>query len=147
MHTTSPPGPWTPLANEVYLRKIDELSSAAIKHRLHHEHPKMIGLVQRCPWRHGQLLPGAISHLYSQCPYWEPLLRRFSVLHLQIHQLGRSHHVLVQICHDQKRSDTDQGTGHPPKGPRHTLVRAFRPLAPPTQTTHRTPTSPTTTAI
>jgi hypothetical protein len=35
-------------------------------------------------------------------------LRRFSILHLQIHQLGRKHHIVVQICHDQKRSDDDK---------------------------------------
>ena len=30
------------------------------------------------------------------------------MLHLQIHQLGWKHHIVVQICHDQKRSDDDK---------------------------------------
>jgi hypothetical protein len=34
-----------------------------------------------------------VSHLYSRC-HCEPLLRRSSVLHLQIHQLCRRHHVV-----------------------------------------------------
>src|SRR3984893_8727913 len=36
-------------------------------------------------------------------------LPRSSVLDLQIHQLCRRHHIVVQIRHDQKRSDDDQG--------------------------------------
>jgi hypothetical protein len=36
-------------------------------------------------------------------------LRHASVLRVQIHQLCRRHHVVVQICHDQQRSDHDQG--------------------------------------
>jgi hypothetical protein len=32
-----------------------------------------------------------------------------SMLRLTIHQLCRRHHVVVQICHYQKRSDDDQG--------------------------------------
>jgi hypothetical protein len=37
-------------------------------------------------------------------------LQRFSMPHLQIHKLGRKHHIVVQICHDQKRSDDDKAT-------------------------------------
>jgi hypothetical protein len=31
------------------------------------------------------------------------------MLRLQIHELDRKHHIVVQICHDQKRSDDDKG--------------------------------------
>ena len=43
---------------------------------------------------------------YSQSLF--SFARRTSPLHLHIHQLCCRHHVVVQICHDQKRSDDDQ---------------------------------------
>jgi hypothetical protein len=32
----------------------------------------------------------------------------WSVLHMQVHQIGRRHHVVVQIGHDPERPDDDQ---------------------------------------
>src|SRR3954462_12926673 len=49
-----------------------------------------------------------------------------SMLHLQIHQLSRRHHVVVQICHDQKRSDHDQGDDQHTERQRHHVVGVVR---------------------
>jgi hypothetical protein len=58
---------------------------------------------------------------------WHPIsLRRSSVLHLQVHQLSRRHHVVVQICHDQKRSDDDQGDDQHTERQRHHVIRVVR---------------------
>ena len=60
-------------------------------------------------------------------PDWQPVsLRRASALHLQIHQLCRRHHVVVQICHDQKRSDDDQGHDQLAKRQCHHVVGVVR---------------------
>jgi len=52
---------------------------------------------------------------------------RDSVLHLQIHQLCRRHHVVVQICHDQERSDHDQDDDQHTERQRHHVVGVVRP--------------------
>jgi integrase/recombinase XerD len=47
--------------------------------------------------------------------------------HLQVHQLCRRHHVVVQIRHDQKRSDDDQGDDQHTERQRHHVVGVVRP--------------------
>ena len=49
-----------------------------------------------------------------------------SMLHLQIHQFGRRHHVVVQICHDQKRSDNDQDDDQHTKRQCHHVIGVVR---------------------
>src|SRR5467141_1651088 len=43
-------------AGEIYPCKVDELGRPAIENRLHRVHPKMVGLIQCRPGRHGKLL-------------------------------------------------------------------------------------------
>src|SRR6266404_8642308 len=43
-------------AGEIYSCKVDELGRPAVENCLHHVHPKMIGLIQCRPGRHGKLL-------------------------------------------------------------------------------------------
>jgi hypothetical protein len=49
-------------------------------------------------------------------------MRRCSALHLQIHQLGRRHHIGVQICHDPKRSSDHKGYDEHAKGQRQHVI-------------------------
>src|SRR4029077_21286067 len=45
-------------AENIYPRKVDELGRPTVENGLHHEHPKMIGLIQCRLGRHGKLLAG-----------------------------------------------------------------------------------------
>ena len=68
----------------------------------------------------------------------EPLHHRFSealamlvmspssVLHLQIHQLGMRHHILVQVGHDHERSCEDEEHDEHAKRERQDVVGAVR---------------------
>ena len=49
------------------------------------------------------------------------------MLHVQIHQVCRWHHVIVQICHDEKRSDDHQGDNQHTERQRHHVVGVVRP--------------------
>ena len=48
------------------------------------------------------------------------------MLHLQIHQLGHGHHVVVQICHDPERSGNDQEHDEQAEGERQHVVGVVR---------------------
>ena len=49
-------------------------------------------------------------------------MRRCSALHMQIHQVGRWHHVGVQICHDPKRSADYEDYDEHSKGQRQDVI-------------------------
>jgi hypothetical protein len=49
-----------------------------------------------------------------------------SVLHMQIHELGRGHHVVVQIRHDPERAGDHQGYDEHAKRERQYVVGIVR---------------------
>src|ERR1700733_8705360 len=46
-------------ARQIDLCEVDQLRCPAVENSLHHEHPKMIGLIDSCRRRHGELLASA----------------------------------------------------------------------------------------
>src|SRR5580692_5388367 len=46
-------------ARQINLCEVDQLRRPTVENSLHHEHPKMIGLIDSCRRRHGELLASA----------------------------------------------------------------------------------------